>query len=287
MTGLQVPAGSLGPWSGGEVLPGVVCVLAPNAGPMTLDGTNTWIIAGDRQAILIDPGPEDDEHLEAVRHELEVRGTRLIDIVLTHGHADHSEGAVAFADAFDCGVRAVDPHHQIGAGGLVPGDVLSIDGAQLTVVSTPGHSGDSASLVLVTPHGSGLLTGDTVLGRGTTVVAHPDGRLAEYLTSLHLLRAQSEIAGATHVLPGHGPALADPVAVIDYYVAHRAERLEQVAAAVAVITTQTPAVSQDDLVQAVVEWVYIDVPRVVWPAATLSVRAQLEYLRERGDLPSN
>jgi glyoxylase-like metal-dependent hydrolase (beta-lactamase superfamily II) len=116
-----------------------------------------------------------------------------------------------------------------------------------------------------------VLTGDTILGRGTTVVAYPDGDLGEYLNSLGLL----ELLGALPVLPGHGPALTDCAASAAYYLRHRLARLEQVKAAVAG-GAGTPA--------EVVEMVYADVDKVLWPAAELSVRAQLAYLqRESGD----
>jgi glyoxylase-like metal-dependent hydrolase (beta-lactamase superfamily II) len=118
-----------------------------------------------------------------------------------------------------------------------------------------------------------VLTGDTVLGRGTTVVAHPDGRLADYLASLRRLRDLATAHEITTVLPGHGPVLTDALAAVEGYLAHRAERLAQVERAVAA-GARTP--------RDVVERVYADVDRVVWPAAELSVRAQLDYLAETG-----
>ena len=275
MTGLSIPPGSLGPWSGGVVTPVATCLLAPNASPMTLDGTNTWVLAaeGGRDALVVDPGPADDGHLGAVAQLLNESGLKPLGIVLTHGHSDHSEGARALADALGCWVRAIDPQHQWGGEGLAPDSVVAGDGFECQMVLTPGHTSDSVSLVLRSDAGAALLTGDTVLGRGTTVVAHPDGRLGDYLDSLRLLRARSELVDAGMVLPGHGPALERPIEVIDYYLAHRAQRLEQVRTAAAAHGDST-----DDLAQAVVELVYFDVPRAVWPAALLSVRAQLEYL---------
>jgi glyoxylase-like metal-dependent hydrolase (beta-lactamase superfamily II) len=120
-----------------------------------------------------------------------------------------------------------------------------------------------------------VLTGDTILGRGTTVVAHPDGRLADYLDSLRRL---AELPEGLAVLPGHGPELADARAAATYYLAHRAERLEQVRAALAAAGVGSEQANPRE----VVERVYADVDRVLWPAAELSVRAQLDYLRERG-----
>ena len=256
------------PWSGGAVTDRARCVLAPNAGPMTLDGTNTWVLREPdaRRSIVIDPGPLDDGHLAAIHEAADPVGV----VLLTHRHLDHSEGARAFAEAAGCGVRALDPAFRLGPEGLGEGDVVEVDGLELRVVATPGHSSDSLSFVL--PAESTVLTGDTVLGRGTTVVAHPDGELGAYLGSLRRLRDLAESAEVTRVWPGHGPLIDDALAVIEGYLVHRAERLEQVREAVAAGAT-TP--------RAVVERVYADVDPVLWPAAELSVRAQLEYL-ERG-----
>ena len=255
-------------WSGGAVTNRARCVLAPNAGPMTLDGTNTWVLREPdaRRSIVIDPGPLDDGHLAAIHEAADPVGV----VLLSHRHLDHSEGARAFAEAAGCGVRALDPAFRLGSEGLGEGDVVEVDGLELRVVATPGHSSDSLSFVL--PAESTVLTGDTVLGRGTTVVAHPDGELGAYLGSLRRLRDLAESAEVTRVWPGHGPLIDDALAVIEGYLAHRAERLEQVREAVTAGATSP---------RAVVERVYADVDPVLWPAAELSVRAQLEYL-ERG-----
>jgi glyoxylase-like metal-dependent hydrolase (beta-lactamase superfamily II) len=142
------------------------------------------------------------------------------------------------------------------------------------VLATPGHSGDSLSFHL--PADAAILTGDTVLGRGTTVVAHPDGRLDDYLASLRRLRALAAAEAAT-LLPGHGPVVVDPVGLLDDYLTHRGERLEQVEAALAA-GARSP--------REVVERVYADVDPVLWDAAELSVRAQLDYLGEGGAVGS-
>jgi glyoxylase-like metal-dependent hydrolase (beta-lactamase superfamily II) len=252
-------------WSGGTVSTRARCVLAPNAGPMTLDGTNTWVLREPdaRRSVVIDPGPRHAGHLAAIHEAAGPVGT----VLLTHGHLDHSEGARAFAGAAGCGVRALDPAHRLGLEGLADGDVVEIDGLEVRVVATPGHSSDSLSFVL--PAESAVLTGDTVLGRGTTVVAHPDGELGAYLGSLRRLRDLAESAEASRVWPGHGPLIDDALTAIEGYLAHRAERLEQVREAVADGATTA---------REVVEQVYADVDRVLWPAAELSVRAQLDYL---------
>ncbi len=263
-----------GDWTGGDVTGVASCVLAPNPGPMTLDGTNTWVLRapGAARAVVVDPGPEDPAHLAAVLAAVEAAGARVGVVLLTHGHLDHSEAARSFAAAAGgVGVRALDPAHRLGDEGLRGGDVVDVDGLVVEVVATPGHTGDSLSFVL--PESGALLTGDTVLGRGTTVVAYPDGRLADYLDSLARLEELVAARGLTDLLPGHGPALRDPLEVVRFYRRHRAERLDQVRRAVAA-GARTPA--------EVVERVYADVPREVWPAAELSVRAQLDHLRTLG-----
>jgi glyoxylase-like metal-dependent hydrolase (beta-lactamase superfamily II) len=135
------------------------------------------------------------------------------------------------------------------------------------VVATPGHTSDSLSFLLTSDHA--VLTGDTVLGRGTTVIAHPDGALGPYLESLRKL---ADLAPGTAVLTGHGPELPDVAAAANAYLAHREERLDQVRDALARLGPQASP-------RAVVEDVYADVDRALWPAAELSVRAQLEFLR--------
>jgi len=259
-------AGSQEPWAGGRTTPVATCVLAPNASPWTLDGTNTWVI-GDRDVVVVDPGPDDPDHLAAVTRYVESQEQRVVAVLLTHGHLDHSAGARALADQLGVGVRALDPGHRLGDEGLVDGDVIDLGSTILQVVATPGHSGDSVSLVV--PSDGSVLTGDTVLGRGTTLVAWPDGTLSDYLDSLARLRDLAADLGLARILPGHGPVLGDPVGVIDAYLAHRRERLAQVRAVYESGITAP---------ERIVEVVYADVPREVWPAAELTVRAQVAYL---------
>ncbi|MES4902569.1 MULTISPECIES: MBL fold metallo-hydrolase [unclassified Streptomyces] len=250
-----------------------VCVLAPNPSPMTLDGTNTWIVAEPDSdlAVVIDPGPLDDDHLKEVMATAEQAGKRVALTLLTHGHPDHADGAARFAELTRTRVRALDPALRLGEEGLGAGDVITTGGLELRVVPTPGHTADSLCFHL--PADAAVLTGDTVLGRGTTVVAHPDGRLGEYLDSLRRLRSLTVDDGVSTVLPGHGPVLNDARGAVKYYLAHRANRLAQVETAVE-SGYRTPS--------EVVAHVYADVDRSLWPAAELSVRAQLDYLSEHG-----
>ncbi len=252
------------------------CVLAPNPSLMTLDGTNTWLIAepGSTTAIAVDPGPLDEGHLQRVVAIAAGRDQRIAATVLTHRHADHSAGAVRLAELTGAPVQAVDPAHRLGSEGVAAGDVLTEAGCELHVIATPGHTTDSVCLYL--PADGALLTGDTVLGRGTTVIGS-DGSLGDYLESLHRLRALAERAPLRALLPGHGPLLPDPAGTLEYYLAHRAERLAEVQDALA---------AGDRTLAEIVARVYADVDKSLWPFAEWSVRAQLDYLAGRGDLPA-
>jgi glyoxylase-like metal-dependent hydrolase (beta-lactamase superfamily II) len=234
---------------------------------------------GGRRSVVIDPGPPDASHLAAIEAVALESGGAIGAVLLTHHHADHSEAAKEFASRWRCDVRALDPAYRLGSEGLGDGDVVEVDGLEVHVVGTPGHTADSLSFLV--PSEQAVLTGDTVLGRGTTVVAHPDGELGAYLDSLdrlHGLAAAHEIAS---IWPGHGPVIEDALGALDYYIAHRGERLEQVREALRVLEGQPhpEGVSTDELPRKVVEIVYTDVDPILWGAAELSVRAQLAYLQ--------
>jgi glyoxylase-like metal-dependent hydrolase (beta-lactamase superfamily II) len=256
-------------WAGGSFGSMAECVLAPNPSPMTLDGTNTWILRSSSRSVVVDPGPLDDGHLAAVA----ARAGDVAAVLLTHHHVDHSEAARAFAERVGCGVRALDPAYRLGSEGLADGDVVAVDDLEIRVVGTPGHTSDSLSFVV--PAEGAVLTGDTVLGRGTTVVAHPDGELGAYLASLDRLHRLAEANEVRVIWPGHGPVIADALDALEHYVAHRRERLGQVESALRSLGPTATA-------REIVEVVYADVDPVLWGAAELSVRAQLAYLAERG-----
>ena len=227
-------------------------VRAPNPGPMTLDGTNTWVLRGPgaEGCVVIDPGPLDERHLSAVAAYGPVAA-----ILLTHGHPDHVEGLDRFVALSGAAVADVDGRYA---------------GLDVTILPTPGHTADSVCFVVTGGGQRVIFTGDTILGRGTTVVAYPDGDLGDYLDSLELLSTYDDVPA----LPGHGPALADCAAAARFYLAHRHARLDQVRQAVTGGATTAAEV---------VARVYADVDRSLWPAAEWSVRAQLAYLRGESD----
>lgn len=250
----------------------VSVVRADNPGIMTLDGTNTWVLRepGATTSVVVDPGPDDAAHLEAVH----AAAGRVGLVLYTHHHADHTEALDAFAALTGAPSRAVSPEFcRPGTDGvavepLTDGEIIDLDGLRLEVVLVPGHTKDSVAFRLLDE--PALLSGDTVLGHGTTVIAHPDGVLGAYLDSVARLRALADEGLVQRILPGHGPVVEQALAVLDFYLEHRQDRLEQVRAALE---------AGDETACQVVERVYADVDPVLWPAAERSVEAQLEYLR--------
>ncbi len=237
-------------------------LLADNPGLMTLEGTNTWVLRGPRsdELVIVDPGPADDEHLDRVT-EL----GRIVLVLISHRHEDHTGGIDKVVAATGATVRAVGQEFLRGSGGsLSDGEVIDVAGLRITVLSTPGHTADSLSFLV----DDAVLTADTVLGRGTTVIDNRDGSLRDYLESLRRLQG----LGRRVVLPGHGPELGDLEAVAAMYLAHREERLDQVRAALQTL-------GEDATARAIVEQVYTDVDDKLWDAAEWSVQAQLDYLR--------
>lgn len=256
-------------WQGGRTSERVLCVLCPNPSPMTLDGTNTWLLAepGSTEVVVVDPGPLHEPHLQDVLRQVEESGRRVALTLITHSHLDHAESADRFHELTGAPVRMFGRGHD----DVYEGEVVRVGGLELVCVATPGHTSDSFSFVV--PADNTLLTGDTILGRGTTVVAWPDGNLEQYLESLAAIEKLTAAGGVASLSPGHGPWVSDAAGLVALYRAHRADRLEHVRRSVEA-GAQTA--------REVVEDVYRDVPRAVWPAAELSVQAQLEYLRHHG-----
>jgi glyoxylase-like metal-dependent hydrolase (beta-lactamase superfamily II) len=230
-------------------------ITAPNPGAFTLDGTRTYLI--DDFAVL-DPGPEIASHIDAIRNAV----PQLRTIFITHRHGDHAPAAVPLKRA--TGARIVAPAGVLAETDVVVKDDDVIDG--LRVVATPGHTKEH--VCYFTPDAD-LFTGDTILGFGTTAIFPPDGNMADYLRSLHKLRALNP----RRILPAHGPTRDDAVPLIDEYIAHRLQREEQIAAAVARGAT-TPA--------ALRELIYPDLDPRLHGAAEIQIEAHLIKLREEG-----
>jgi glyoxylase-like metal-dependent hydrolase (beta-lactamase superfamily II) len=245
-------------------------LLADNPSPMTLDGTNTWVLRapGSAHCVVVDPGPDDEAHLRRV-----ARHGPVTEVLLTHGHPDHAAGARRFAELVGAPVHAVDPEHRLGSEGLADGDVVTAAGLRIRVLATPGHTADSLCFRVDHDGAAAVLTGDTVLGRGSTMIAHPGGRLGDYLVSLRRL---AELPPGVTALPGHGPDLPDAGQAARAYLAHRAQRLEQVRAAREMLRAQRGVEPE---VRQIAEIVYAEVDPALWPAADVSVAAQLAYLR--------
>jgi glyoxylase-like metal-dependent hydrolase (beta-lactamase superfamily II) len=237
-------------------------LLCNNPGLLTLEGTNTWVLRGrgSDEMVIVDPGPDDDNHIAKIA-EL----GKIPLVLISHKHDDHTGGIDKIVDLTGAVVRSVGSGFLRGLGGpLTDGEVIDAAGLRIKVMATPGHTTDSLSFLLE----DAVLTADTVLGRGTTVIDSEDGALGDYLESLKRLQG----LGSLTVLPGHGPELADIEAVTAMYLAHREERLEQVRDALRQL-------GDDATARQIVEHVYTDVDEKLWDAAEWSVQAQLDYLR--------
>jgi glyoxylase-like metal-dependent hydrolase (beta-lactamase superfamily II) len=239
----------------------VIRMLAPNPGPFTLEGTNTWVVGGG-PAVVIDPGPDDAGHILAVLEEAGPVGA----VLLTHHHPDHAPGAVRLAEAARAPVLAFEPG--LGERRITSGEAVTVGEVNLRVIHTPGHTPDHVCLLLE-PDGL-LFTGDTVLGRGTSIVNPPEGDMGAYVASLQHLRR----LGARSIYPGHGPVAFDATEKLDEYLAHRAQRERQVLAALA---------AGRHTAEEMVPEIYLDeVPEDMHDAAARSLLAHLLKLeRER------
>ena len=251
-----------------QVTPTAAVLLANNPGTMTLDGTNTWILRapGHSEFVVVDPGPRDRAHQQAVASLGPVALT-----LITHRHDDHTGGLKRHVMLTGSQVRSLDPkflHSSMHP--LHDGEIIDAAGLQIRVLATPGHTGDSVSFVL----SDAVLTGDTILGAGTSVLDSRDGRLEDYLASLRKLVV---LGAGRRLLPAHGPDRDDTAAEARDYIAHRMGRLEQIRDALAYL-------GQDAGPTKIVAHVYRNVDKKLWPAARSSVKAQLEYLRAHPEL---
>lgn len=245
-------------------------LVAPNPGPLTLDGTRCYVV-GREKLVLLDPGPAIPGQLE--RLAAMVAGRPVEAVCLTHAHADHAGAARVAAARFAAPIAAsADTLSRLGIEGraLSHGDTIPVDGgeAQLRAVSTPGHSADHTAYLL--HPGRAVFTGDLVLGRGSSAVLHPDGDVGACLASF--ARVLSLRPGRLY--PGHGPPVSDGEARLKEYREHRLERHAEVVRAF-----RSGAASVEDLTRAV----YGELDAGLEVAAMASIRAHLVYMREQGD----
>lgn len=252
-----------------EIEPGLRSLLAGNPGALTLDGTRTYLV-GRRDIVVIDPGPSLRGHV--ARLLAAAAGTRVTAVCLTHAHPDHAGNMREVAGALRAPIMAsastLDLLAVVGER-LVDGAELPVDGGDswLRAVATPGHSADHTSYLWLP--GRRLFTGDLVLGEGSSLVAHPEGSVADYLASLDRLVALRP----SRLLPGHGPPVDNAVARLEAYRLHRLERDRQVGEAVREGARSVGEIQRQ---------VYGALPEPLAGAARLSVLAHLCYLREAG-----
>lgn len=240
-------------------------ILAPNPSPMTLEGTNTYLIGDARSVIVVDPGPSDDDHMASIKAA--VADATVAAVLLTHRHPDHAESAERAASMLKTVVASSSPEH-LDDIPVIDGEPFGSDGMFLTPIATPGHSSDHLCFLL--EEEKTLFTGDHILGRGTTVVAYPDGDMGAYMASLERVR---ELASSVErYYPGHGPVVEDPTAVVNEYIDHRRMREGQVIDGL----KAGPATPEE-----LVSRIYADVDPVLHPIAALSVRAHLAELAQR------
>lgn len=253
--------------------PPVHMFTAPNAGPMTLEGTHTYVIGSD-DAYVVDPGPDIEPYIATLARWIQAQPTRVRAVVLTHGHPDHAPGAARLAQLLSVPVRGspdLDVTALDGArfSALRPDERLAVGTDRLRVLAAPGHTRDHLAFWL--EDARILFTGDAVLGHGTSLVAPPEGNMGQYMRTLERMRR----LGARVIAPGHGPLVSDPASKLDEYIHHRRRREQQVLAALSAGPRTV-----NDLVSAI----YADTHPSLHDLARGSVLAQLEKLEEEGEV---
>lgn len=272
-------------WNGAAVTKRARCIRANNADEYTVCGTNTWIVAEPDAgaALIVDPGPAESAHLDAIMAACAEMGAQPAAIALTHKHDDHSESVPAFiriAGRMPVFARApladqpfagpIDfPYRPLPDGPFAPFPSCP----SLEVVSLPGHSSDSVGIIV--NRDDAVLTGDTIFRDWSTVIVHPDGKLSAYLDSLELLKRLNRQGRADLLLPGHGRPIQDPDSSLESYIVHRKHRLDAMRQAIAKLgTTNAKSLSVE---------LYKGLSPSLSEAALLATEAQLAYLEETHD----
>lgn len=245
-------------------LPDVGRLTAPNPSLMTGKGTNTYIFGGDELAI-IDPGPDDDRHIDAIEEGIAEFGGKPVLILVTHSHLDHLPGAFSLQRRIQVPIAAYAPILGVDIG-LRHGQRLTIGGQGVQCLHTPGHAADHLVFLLEGRHA--LFSGDLIVGEGTVVLGR-DGELDQYLNSLQLLLPLK----LQLILPGHGPAIHDPQARIEGYIAHRLQREQEILTALREGSTTIPMI---------VEEIYVNIDPQLHPVAAQSVEVHLRKLMRDG-----
>jgi glyoxylase-like metal-dependent hydrolase (beta-lactamase superfamily II) len=245
-------------------------ILAPNPSPMTLEGTNSYLVFdGKGAAIAIDPGPADAGHIERIATYAQSQGAAITAIAVTHGHPDHAPGAALLHKRTGAPVHG---HRGAAFPVDVPcgeGDRITAGDARLDVIEAPGHTRDH--LVFSLASSAALFTGDVIVGRGTIVIAPPHGDMRDYQATLERLR--TEFPDVRTIYGGHGDAIAAPRAKLDEYIEHRKKRERELLAALE---------NGERTVPELVETIYAAVSPVLWPAAARQLVAYLIALEREG-----
>jgi len=266
-----------------SVAPGIRRVIANNPSPFTLYGTGTYIL-GEGDVAIIDPGPADPAHIQALLDA--TRGERISHVLVTHTHMDHSPGCALLRDHSDAPTYAYGPHgagkleegtpveeggdmdftpdHQVRHGDVIEGGNWSVE-----CVYTPGHTSNHMCYQL--REARALFTGDHVMGWSTSIISPPDGDMMAYMVSLELLLARQDAV----YWPTHGPAITEPHPHVRAFIDHRNEREQQILECVEKGVTH---------IHDMVPIMYTGTPEFMYPAAARSVLAAVEYLVRRGDL---
>jgi glyoxylase-like metal-dependent hydrolase (beta-lactamase superfamily II) len=269
-----------------QVSPLIRRVIANNPGPFTFTGTGTYVVGRGEGVAVIDPGPDQPEHLQAILDA--VAGEQVSHILITHHHLDHSPLARPLAAAtgavvYGCAVKQLPREDQVrteaGYDRFEPdvsvcggGAVIAGHGWTMEAIATPGHTSNHICYALAEENA--CFTGDHIMGWSTTVVTPPDGDMADYMASLELIKAR----GFATLWPTHGPPITSPGPFIDGYVAHRHERTRQILAELARGETQ---------IEAMVPRMYVGVDARLFPAAGRSVLAHLLQLVRDGRVVSD